>query len=318
MKLLTKQGALALAALLFGFIPLLGWVASVIIGVATFELGTVAGGIVSFFAAIPYLVHGIAGDKIAYFSILFSCFYIWAMAEVLKKTASWSAVLNLSILMGLIIVNALHIALSDIYIWWYHYCFGQLKVISELLNDIGLEITDLSNLTGVNLSGIKSTWSSLVGILVQRGVIMSWTQIMTGLVITSTMLGNLFNLWVARWWHQKRVGKKNAGRELCFIRLHWLLAIYCLLALALFKITPIAKDNFTAVCIVLFFGGISLMHWFVLQQKWLIIGLIVFYIVLVLYAKPVLIFVTLLAIIDALLDVRKNVGKLCHNNERGK
>lgn len=193
----------AIVACLLGFIPLIGWLASVLIGVVTFELGVLEGLIVAVAASVPELIQGLNGNAIAYWSIFFSCFYIWAMAWVLRDSNKWLMVLATSALIAAVLVIVLYTIAVDIDMWWYHYMMNWLVAITNTMKQLSV----LAPATTLQ------AWQIFVNDLLQTGVILRLSRVMTVTVIVSAMIVNLFNLVIARWWYlkHKQVPHKKRG-----------------------------------------------------------------------------------------------------------
>lgn len=203
----------AIVACLLGFIPLIGWLASVLIGVVTFELGVLEGFIVAIAAAIPELIQGLHGNAIAYWSIFFSCFYIWAMAWVLRDSKKWLMVFAVSGFIALVLAIILYIIAVNIDLWWYHYLMNQINTVTNTMKQLSAEDSLLMQLAGLNPETTQQVWQIFINDLIQNGVIMRLTRVMTITVIVSAMIVNLFNLVIARWWYlkHKKVPHKKRG-----------------------------------------------------------------------------------------------------------
>lgn len=289
-------------ALFFGFMPLLGWVSSVIVGFVTLRQGPREGLWVLFWASVPEVVAAILGyPEALIFGFLAGGVYIWCMAIVLRNTVSWTYVLEATVLIALTGVLVTHLVVPDVVNWWagqYH----------ELLNDTEQGLSTLAKLTGLT---DPEDLQNFVQVMQQGNLIKYISMMTTGLVSAFILLANVINLVLARWWQAILFNPKGLRQELYGIRLGYLAIIGFLITVGLiFSGVNLAWDLMPVFVAVFLVAGLSLLHYIAAQITGGIIFLGVFYLLTIILPPYFLAFIVITAVIDSLLNIRNRLGFL--------
>ncbi|OGT23016.1 MAG: hypothetical protein A3C55_04620 [Gammaproteobacteria bacterium RIFCSPHIGHO2_02_FULL_42_13] len=106
-------------ALLFSFIPLLGWMSVAIVVLVTLSKGAYEGFLVILWAALPYVVLGAMHMWMPFFnSVVFGLLFVWCLTLLLKRHASWIVALEIGTFVGILGVIGIHLYYPDIAQWW--------------------------------------------------------------------------------------------------------------------------------------------------------------------------------------------------------
>lgn len=241
----------AILALLFNFIPLLGWVSDVIVALVTLRKGAKEGGIILMWAILPSVIFALMGyPSVWFYNILGGSLIVYAVALVLRRTSSWTLVLEIVAVLGVIAVALVHILVPDI------------------LHRITQEILNFYN----NYKGFLG--ADLEPAAIQQMAIL-FAKFAIGAQVVLLLVIDLFNVLIARWLQALLYHPKGFHVELQNIRVGLVSVIMLLISLVGACLGwPLAIDILPVVLLPFTVAGISLAHDLVrlnhLSKFWLI------------------------------------------------
>ncbi len=297
--ILENQRNACTLALVFGFVPLFGWVGVVIVALATLRHGPMDGFKVFLCAAIPDIIWALFGHQEAIlFGILGSSFYVWIVASVLKRSASWTLVLEATALLAILSVVAVHLFMPDINSWWYDVFKTQ---YDKLNNEISTGLTVLS-------ADDQDQWQQFSAMVKDSNLLQNAAKIATGGIIILTLLSNCLNLVLGRWWQASLFNPKALKPELLNVRLGYIAS-----ATAVFSIVGLIADwsvmwdIIPIVFLVFLVAGFSLIQYLFDKYKVHFLWILLFYVLFIYLSPGSLLFVVLIALIDSLFNVRQRL-----------
>lgn len=318
------------------FIPIISALGILIAALVTLTKDIREGAIFTLAAILPYLIvliltgttEGSVLPSITTWSLIglgipiLSNVLTWVFAVMLRKQASWSQILQVAALAGVLTVSVIHLAYPDIMDWWgmklqEYYA----EVPASVLKDAQAvtkavksnpqtvdEVTSAANELTNKLANSKAEVAKLTNI---------YKYYATGVGIALVLFYALMQLAVARWWQAIVFNPGGLKRELHNIRLSHLAGVLFILSLILAYLENSVVLDIMPILYALFVAaGLSLIHYlFGLMSSsvssW--IGLVVFYIVFIIsmFTVPAIaILVGLLALVDIWWDVRKRFKKI--------
>ena len=300
---LLSHRLIALAMVfLITFVPVIGVVGILYAGFVTLRKSIWEGGLFTLFATIPYAIsfyaaHGQGTDNLfiiwaAVGIAIFSNLFTWVLAGMLAHHVHWSKILQIAALMGVLCVSVIHLVNPNISMWW-----------GEQLH---LYFDKMSILTDVVKKPLISTDSQMEAINVTK-------QYATGLITMAILFNAFLQLIVSRWWQMTLYHPGMLRRELHVIRLSKLAGGLFILSFILAYLGNRVVLDIMPILYMLFgMAGLSLVHYlFGLMTsgtKWFWLWL--FYITLVIALPTSIILLSLLALADVWLDIRRRLKKL--------
>ncbi len=287
------------------FVPVLGIIGILIAALVTLTKGIVEGAILTLAATLPYIIsifythsHPEPIVLVAWAAVgvaVLSNVLTWVFAVMLRRHTSWSAILQIAALLGVLVVSVVHLAYPQIADWWA-------KELQAYYNQAREMATALKTTVPVPAAGEA-----------QAEIISATKEYATGFMAAGILLNAILQLIAARWWQAAVYHRGQLRRELHNIRLsHLAGALFIVsIGLAYFRnsvildIMPILYLLFTA-------AGLSLVHYVLGQVNsptvWF--WLVIFYVALI-FSMPIsLICVAILGLLDVWLDVRKRIKKV--------
>lgn len=268
-------------ALVFAVLPLLGWLAIVMMALVTLHNGAQRGFLVLMWACLPLLAMIIAGwhgltVQASYFFV--TAIVVWAMAAGLRRTRSWPLVLQLMAAVGIAAVLVLYLLLP--------------QVLQQLQNYVVQTLQHMD----LKLEGVD-----------QQQLIALWSQAVTRFLVASVLGFSCLWLVLARWWQVTLFSPGQLRAELQTIRLNRYAALVVMLLLVAVGFTSLPwLRAVTAVAVLPYsIAGLSVVHNFVTTKKLHTAWLVGFYVILVLAMGFVSVGLAVLAIIDSWCDLRQ-------------
>lgn len=301
-ELLRRRWQAVLLTFVITFIPVIGIVGILIAGLMTLIKGAVEGAVFTLAATLPYLVSFfISGKQDAGLPLvvlaavgvaMLSNLLTWVFAIMLRQKTSWSSLLQIVALLGVLVISVIHLAYPGVTDWWgqqlqSYYAHTQL-------------------LQGTLSSSNTARDSQLESISITK-------QYATGLMVTVILFNALFQLVIARWWQGIVFNSKSLGRELRSLRLSQLAGILFIISLVLFYLGNSVVLDIMPILYMLFgIAGLSLIHYlFKLMPSttttWF--WLLLLYVALIISLPTSMVLVSTLALADIWLDIRKRVKK---------
>lgn len=282
-------------AFVCAYIPLLGSISILIAGLVTLRKGALEGAFILLAATAPFLLSyymtSTPADQaemalIAIMAVVLGNILVWLYAILLKRYDNWSLILELSILVSVVIIGAVHIFNPDIQSWWS---------------------TQLTAYFAKATAGMPNT-----DIKMQLQAVEVVKPFATGLVTLSILLNGLLQLFLARWWEVIIFATPGTLRkELYNIRFGYVVGVlFALVLLLSFASNTIALDIRPVFYGLFFIAGLSLVHCLLSPAKYGWLWLVLIYIALiVLFPKSIMV-VALFALLDVLLDLRRRLTRV--------
>ncbi|NKB47088.1 MAG: hypothetical protein GKR77_04795 [Legionellales bacterium] len=276
-----RLNALAIAVLTF-LLPLLSWIASVVVGLVTLRHGWREGGwiVVSLtlvlaivFVMMDWMPMGVTPSLFTALSILTGPVLVWGLAGVLRNFHSWSQVLTVACYLG---------------------C-GLVMLLLALGNDP-------TPLTG-NLADYIGNSPEIEAIVI-------WlTTYFSGLQVTFMLLNVFIALVIARGMQAMVFNPGGLYPELIQIRLPMHLALFAI-AIFLMGLLQIAwaKHLVPVVSLIYFLAGLSVLHFTVQRMRKAWPWLVGFYGLLLLLFLYVFMAVAALGVVDTWVNVRRQLS----------
>ncbi len=247
-------------ALLFTFIPLMGWVSDAIVALVTLRKGPKEGAIVLIWVILPSIVVALLGyPELWIYDIIGGSVAVYGLALVLRRTGSWAFVLQISMLLGVAAVAVVHMFDPDIF-------EQSVKEITSVYNDyktyfhldVEPEVVDQTALLFAKFA---------VGTQVALMLIVDW-----------------FNIFIARWEQSALYNPQGLSSELQNLRLGLIpIVLLVLVLIAALSGVAVAVDAMPIVVLPFIMAGLSLVHDLVTVRKLSKRWLLVFYSLLILF-----------------------------------
>lgn len=273
-----------LIALAFSFVPLLGWVADIIMGLVTLRHGAREGAFVLIAAMVPGLLLALKGyPQFLSYNILAGSVLIYVLALVLRSTGAWAYVLQTAVMVGVIEIVAIHIVLPTLGADWSNQALGYFANLRQQLT------AQISN------SGVQH-WAVIAG------------KIVIGIQFTFLMLYNLVILVLARFLQAKLYNPQGLQPELHNIRLS-AVSVFLFLAAVLgsFSGVEAAFDSLVLTLLPFIVAGLSLIHYVALLTKVNSFWFIGFYGLFILFLPYCAILLAILALLDSGFNFRERI-----------
>jgi hypothetical protein len=300
---LFKHRAQAIAlTFLVTFIPVIGIIGILIAALVTLRKGVAEGAIFTFAATLPYAIsfyvtggHGAVVPLVVWAAVgvaVFSNLLTWVFAIMLLRGTTWSVILQLSALIGVLVISVIHLAYPDVASWW-----------------------------GVQLQAYYEQASSMTGFLkppgdsldMQLEAINVTKQYATGMMVAAVLFNALLQLIAARWWQSIVYMPGTLRKELHGIRLSQLAGGLFLLSLVFAYLgNGVVLDIMPVLYMLFGAAGLSLIHYLfglmTSSTRWF--WLCVLYVTIIFSLPMSMVFVAMFALLDIWLDVRKRVSKV--------
>jgi hypothetical protein len=286
------QATLVVALLaLISLVPILG-VLSVLSGAAvalvTLRMGaqrglTVLCGAGLLLGLVMFLVQGQVGLAVAVFFGLLLWLPLWLLAQLLRKTQSWSLTLDVAAMIGIAGVLAAYGIFADPAHFW-----------QQVLTNV---IDAMANQGGIG---------QLDAIRTQLPQIATW---MTGFLSGAVVLGLISSLMLGRWWQAMLYNPGGFRQEFLALRQSRAASVIALAIVVLGlagsgAVAGIAKDSAVVVVVIYSVFGLALTHAIVAMTGASIGWLIGLYVVAFILLPHVMIVLSVMGLADSFLDFR--------------
>ncbi len=302
------------------FVPVIGMLGILIATLVTLQKSAVEGAVLTVAASLPYatgfLIAGNPQPDVPCMVWMAMGFAIsgniltWVFAMMLRRHASWSSMLQFAALLGILVISVVHLVYPSITDWWG----GQLQSYYDHVKPVTNALT----------TSAVGKVSAATGVIAEAGThdiqveaINIAKQYATGIMAVFILLVAILQLLAARICQSVWYGIGSVRKELLTIRLSRLAGILFSVGLVLSYMGNTVVLDVMPVAYVLFcVAGLSVSHYILRQATlgaptaWL--WLVVFYSTLILIlGVPVSILVmSILALLDIGLDLRKRLRKI--------
>lgn len=277
-----------IAAFIFAWIPLFGWMADVITCFVTLRKGPKEGLAILPWSLLPNIVYASLSSSsnlmmvTVIYSLIGTSVASYLLATLLRETNSWSIVLEIAGLLGILTVIIVHIVNPNIAIHW----------VADLNNYIKANGGDLQQLSMPDTQEALKFFASII----------------VGLQMAALIIGDLFNIFLARYMQSLLYNPGAVQDELRNIRLSLTTVVISLIVvgLASFGKVSFAVDCMPIVILIFVLAGTSLVHYFLAKGKAHLLWYVVYYCALV-FILP---FIVGLATLDSWRNFRQRYGQM--------
>lgn len=290
-------------AFLITFIPIIGIFGILIAALVTLRKGIVEGAIVTVAASLPYVISffvSVQDPSAAPFTLwtamgvaILSNVLTWVFACMLLRQMSWSGIVQVAALLGVLVVSVVHLAYPDIANWWGK----QLQIYAAHAQAVSAALkTSAANTNDVQLEALNTS-----------------KQYATGVMAVIILLNALFQVVVARWWQAIMFAPKTLRVELQSIRLSQLAGVLFVISLALsYWGNAVVLDVMPILYVLFCAAGLSLVHYLfgLMQSQTAWLWLCLLYVTLILSIPLSVVVIAMFALMDIWLDFRKRFRRI--------
>jgi hypothetical protein len=236
----------------------------------------------------------------------------WGFAILLRRSGNWSLVLEVTALIGIMLITTVHILKPDLEVWWEKQLNSH---VSQILPGLETGTGSLGAVTGINKSNQTVTEDNLEPEVIT--FVNAIKPYVTGLITASLLFNVLLQLFVARWWQLFLLDPKRLAVEIHQVRLTPMAGLVFLVTLIFSYLKfVLAQDLLPVLYLTFCLAGLSLVHYAADKFKgltWLI--LVVFYVVMIgtwmAYKLPLVFqLIALAALLDIWFDWRERLDNL--------
>jgi hypothetical protein len=272
-----------LLALLFTFVPFMGWIADAIMALVTLRKGAKEGLIILMWELLPTVVVAVLMGRSQlwpYVGMVIGSILVYLFALILRQTNAWAVVVQASMILGIVAVLLVHASVPNI--------------AQIVLKDITayLQMADQQ-------ASLNWTTASL------KANIGWFVQIATGLQIALLLLGDLISLAIARWWQGILYNPGALKPAFYNIRFGWVAALILIgIVIAALFGDAAAIDALPVVLFSFVWPALSLIHNMAARHNVATHWLVFFYVLCVILLPYMLVLLTLVAMVDSWRNFR--------------
>lgn len=214
----------------------------------------------------------------------------WLLALVLRRYGSWSLVIEVAILTGVVLICAIHLVFPEVQDWWGSQLSAYLKKTASLLQQLAPEgAAGEEQIEASMIAGIK--------------------QYITGFVMASIIFNALLQLVVARWWQAMIFNPGGLRKELYQIRLGYVSAAVFVAVLALaYGDNAIGLDMMPVMVTAFCAAGLSLIHTVLASKKAGWFWLVLVYLGIMFVFPVGIVLVAIAGLLDSFFNLRLRFG----------
>lgn len=294
------------------FVPVIGIIGTLAAALVTLVKGIGEGAALMFVATLPYILsffivgnHDVALPLAAWAAVgvaVLSNALTWVFASMLYRNASWSTVLQVAALVGVLAISVVHLAYPEVSDWWG----VQLQTYYEQAQAVTKQLKSATAGTAVTVPTLGDT---------QREAIQVTRHYATGLMTAAILFNAIMQLIVARWWQAIVFNPGSLRRELHGIRLSKLAGGLFILSVVLSYFGNSVISDIMPVLYMLFAAaGLSVIHYlFGLMRSPMVWFWLTFLYISIIFAMPLSLWIVgMLGLVDVWMDIRKRIGKVHH------
>ena len=282
---LERRSRAAMLVFLLNIFPtFFSMIAAMIFALVTLRKGAKEGLFLLPWAILPFCAQAYAMHYpiTSVIAALLGWLVFWLCAIVLKHYSSWSAVIQVAVILAMLFVFIFHWYVGDVQAYWVH---SVKNFASQVANS-----NEMSN-------------------FVQPGFLLLFSKIATGLGALLFTLSIVMKLVMARWWQALMFNPGGLRKELHSIVLpRWMLALLVLVLVGVFSGHGLSMDVSIPLLGAYVIAGLSLLHAWVVNYRFNIVLLILFYVAVYIFPK-VLLVVVLAAIVNSLFYFTPKIKK---------
>lgn len=286
------------------FIPVVGIIGIIVAALVTLVKGVVEGAIFTLAATLPYLISfyfsesGTSAIPIVVWAAVsvavLSNILTWVFAVQLRRQASWSTILQVAALIGVLTISVVHLAFPGVADWWgsqLQAYYTQAQALASAIKDSAPAAANESQLEAIGI----------------------FRQYATGLMVGGVLFNAIMQLIAARWWQAVVFSPGLLRLELHNIRLSPLAGVLYVFSIIFYYLgNSVVLDIMPVLYMLFAAAGLSVVHYlFSLvssSSKWFWMAL--FYAAFLIAAPVSFILIGLIALLDIWLDVRSRIKKV--------
>ncbi len=298
------------------FIPVFGIAGILIASLVTLRKGIVEGALMTVAATLPYVIsfyvsvnHSETIPLVVWAAVgvaVLSNLLTYVFTVMLVKRATWSSILQIGALIGVLVVSVIHLAYPDVTNWWGQQLQSYYAEAQSVIAKSAAAATSSGVVTAATNAATSVADNQLETINVTK-------QYATGLMIAGILFNAILQLIVARWWQAIVFAPGMLRKELHKIRLSQLAGVLFAISLVLSYLGNSVVLDIMPILYTLFgAAGLSLVHYLfgLMHSNTVWFWLSVFYVTLI-FALPVsMVLIAIIALFDIWLDVRKRVKRI--------
>lgn len=286
------------------FVPIIGILGILIAALVTLVKGVLEGAVFTLAATLPYIIsfyisshHEAAIPLVVWAAVgvaVISNVLTWVFTAMLRWQASFSQIIQIAALVGILVISIIHLAYPQVADWW------------------GVQLQDNYNQAASVAGMLKNTSMAASSNEAQIEAISLTKSYATGLMIGAILLNAILQLIVARWWQAAIYNPGSLRKELQGIRLSRLAGLLFLISMVFSYLgNSVVLDIMPVLYMLFCAAGLSLIHYLIKQMNmtsaWF--WLAVVYIVLIFAMPTSVVIVAVIAFFDIWFDLRKRFKK---------
>jgi hypothetical protein len=286
----------------FSFIPVVGMLGILYAGLVTLRKGAMEGAVMTAAVIAPYVLVFMLSVRDPNAQLFVMCattgvviltnVATWVFAVMLYRQMTWSGIIQVAALAGVLVISVIHLAYPDITDWWTAQLSSALTALSSSANTAGNDI----------FSSLITRFSKLLFAL------SAWYML-----IASILLNAVMQLILARWWQSAVFSPGMLRRELHNIRLSSMAGVLFMLSVIFVILGNNVVIYMMPILCMLFAGaGLSVIHYFFglmnSSQSWFWICFM--YVSLYLFGPISMVLLAIIALLDIWLDLRRKLRKI--------
>lgn len=274
--LLEHRWQTLILVFVISMLPIIGVIGVIIAALVTLSKSVSEGAILTLAATLPCLSSFYLPDQGPIFFIwamfgftVLNNLFTWVFAVMLRRQMSFSVVIQIAALIGVLAVSIVHLAYPNIIDWW-----GMWGNQLQLYYARAQEAMSNNPLVATNPQSTEE-----VARLIDNA-----KQYTTGSFALFILISAISTVVIAQWWQAKVFNPGNVKRELHYIRLNQLTGFLFLISLVLaYWGNSVVIDVMPIVNVLFFAAGLSLIHYLfgLMKSPLVIFWLTIFYIILI-------------------------------------
>lgn len=247
--LLTHHWQAMILVFLITYIPFLGMASILVAGLFTLCAGALEGAFFTLAASLPYALVFFSKETIptlVWATVLLSIsgnILTWVFAVMLTRHCSWSWIVQVAALFGVLVISIIHLAYPGVSDWWslqLQSFYNQSTELAALAKPAQLPVLGEAQMNTINI--IK--------------------KYATGIVTAFVLFTALVQAALAQWWQIRMVKHTHMGKELLFIRLSHLAGMLFILSIVFYYLeNSVVLDILPVLCLLFGAAGLSLVHY---------------------------------------------------------
>lgn len=303
---------------LITFVPVIGIASILIAALVTLVKGIAEGALFTVAASVPFLLsfylsesHASTAPLVVWAAVgvaIVSNILTWVFAVMLKRQATWSSILQVAALVGVLVVSLVHLANPSVSDWWG-------TQLQAFYNQAAVAAKGVVNSSAVSLAGMATPNvgdTSAQATDIQLETINITKHYATGMMVAVVLFNAILQLMAARWWQAQLYSPGMLQRELHGIRLSPLAGGLFVISLVIWYLGNNVVVDIMPILYLLFgVSGLSVIHYMfgLLNTPTTWFWMMLLYVTLLIAMPASIMLLAVVALLDIWLDLRKRVKK---------